>query len=524
MTSALGIHHITMITRKVQANVDFYVGFLGLRLVKRTAGFEDAMQLHLFYGDHAASPGSLLTFLVWEDGGQGRVGYGQTLEVSLAIDPGSIGFWLTRALSAGIRTEGPMEEFGEPVIRLKDPDGIILKLVGTRAFAQPTPHVVSGIPLEHAIRRIRGATMLSEVPEETESFLNRQFGYTRRDQHGSIRRMESASGDIIDIRDATGFWSSAPGTGTVDHIAFRAEDLDELNGTLQGLKSFNSSTTNAHDRQYFSSLYVREPGNVLIEIATDAPGMTLDEPLETMGERLFIPPLFMRDEEDVRVALPQFSLPGEERVIYRDLPFIHRFYTPNEPDGSTIILLHGSGGSESSLMALAHRANPHATLLGVRGRSTEEDVARWFRRFSPTSFDEKDIASEAEAFAAFIEGAISAYGIDTQKLSFIGHSNGANFLAAFSALYPQFAQNSLLLRPMPVLDPWPLSDLSGKHFTLAAGATDRHSDKADELRAHLDGNGAEVQVKTLSHGHELGFEDVELARQLAVEAFKTGLA
>ncbi len=358
MTSALGIHHITMITRKVQANVDFYAGFLGLRLVKRTAGFEDAMQLHLLYGDYAASPGSLMTFLVWEDGGQGRVGYGQTLEVSLAIDPASIGFWLTRALQAGVHTEGPMEEFGEPVIRLKDPDGIIIKLVGTGAFPEAQPHDAPGIPLEHAIRRIRGATVLSEVPEETESFLSNYFGYARQDKQGAIRRMSSEAGDIIDVRDATGFWSSAPGTGTVDHIAFRAKDMDELDETLKRLKSLNSSTTNAHDRKYFHSLYVREPGGVLIEMATDAPGMTIDEPLERLGEELFIPPLFMRDEEDVRVALPQFSMPGEERVIYRDLPFIHRFHTPADPDGSTIVLLHGSGGSETSLMALAHRANP----------------------------------------------------------------------------------------------------------------------------------------------------------------------
>lgn len=524
MTSALGIHHITMITRKVQANVDFYVGFLGLRLVKRSAGFEDAMQLHLFYGDHAATPGSLMTFLVWEDGGQGRVGYGQTLEVSLAIDPGSIGFWLTRALSAGIRTEGPMEEFGEPVIRLKDPDGIILKLVGTHAFPQATPHVAPGIPLEHAIRRIRGATMLSEVPEETESFLQRYFGYERLGHNGSIRRLGSASGDIVDVRDAAGFWSSAPGTGTVDHIAFRARDMDDLNETLKELKSLNSSTTNAHDRKYFSSLYVREPGNVLIEMATDAPGMALDEPAETLGEQLFIPPLFMRDEEDVRVALPQFSMPGEERVIYRDLPFVHRFYTPKDADGSTILLLHGSGGSETSLMSLAHRANPRATLLGVRGRSTEEDIARWFRRFSSTSFDQKDIASEAEAFAAFIEGAISAYGLDWQRLSFIGHSNGANFLAAFFALYPQFARNALLLRPMPVLEPWPLSDLAGKQLTLAAGTKDRHGSETEHLKARLEGNGAAVQIRHLPLGHELGLEDVELARQWAVEAGVTGLA
>lgn len=362
MNSALGIHHITMITRKVQANVDFYAGFLGLKLVKRTAGFEDAMQLHLLYGDDIASPGSLLTFLVWEDGGQGRVGYGQTLEVSVAIDPAAIGFWLTRALKFGIRAEGPSDEFGEPVIRLKDPDGLIVKLVGTHAFADATPHVTDDISAQDAIRRIYGATMLSEVPEETVAFLEKHFGYRQESQTGAIRRLVSDSGDIIDVRDATGFWSSAPGTGTVDHIAFRAEDMDELNAVLTGLKSLNSSTTNAHDRKYFHSLYVREPGGVLIEMATDGPGMTIDEPLEALGEQLFIPPLFMKDEADVRVALPQFSMPGEERIIYRDLPFVHRFYTPEEPDGSTIILLHGSGGSETSLMPLAHRAARGAVL------------------------------------------------------------------------------------------------------------------------------------------------------------------
>ena len=513
MTSSLGIHHITMITRKVQSNVDFYAGFLGLRLVKRTAGFEDAMQLHLFYGDHAASPGSLLTFLVWEDGGQGRVGYGQTLEVSLAIDPASIGFWLTRALQAGIRTEGPMEEFREPVIRLKDPDGAIVKLVGTHAFETATPHEAQGIPLEHAIRRIRGATVLSEVPEETEAFLARHFGYVATTKHGSIQRMASSVGDIIDVRDATGFWSSAPGTGTVDHIAFRAKDNEDLNATLAGLKSLNSTVTNAHDRKYFASLYVREPGGVLIEMATDAPGMTLDEPLETLGEQLFIPPLFMKDEDDVRVALPQFGLPGEERVIYRDLPFVHRFYTPEKPDGSVIVLLHGSGGSETSLMPLAHQASPNATLLGVRGRSTEEDMARWFRRFEDGTYDQKDVAAEAEAFAAFLDDALHVYGMAVDKLRFVAHSNGANFLAAFFALHPGLAADALLLRPLPVLTEWPQADLSGKRLLLAAGERDRHREKAEALQQLLTASGAEATVQILSHGHELGLEDVELAKQ-----------
>lgn len=137
MTS--GIHHITLIARKVQANVDFYVGFLGLRLVKRTGGYEDANQLHLFYGDAEGSPGSLVTFLMWEDGGRGRVGHSQPSEIAFAIRPESIGFWLTRALQFNIATSGPAQEFGEPVLRLKDPDGVIVKLVGTDAVSAAAP-------------------------------------------------------------------------------------------------------------------------------------------------------------------------------------------------------------------------------------------------------------------------------------------------------------------------------------------------------------------------------------------------
>lgn len=115
-----GIHHVTLITRNVQANVDFYVGFLGLRLVKRTGGYEDAEQLHLFYGDGLGSPGSLVTFLVWEDGAPGRVGNGQVFEIAFAVPPASLGEWMTRALKHGVAVDGPMHEFGEAVLRLKD--------------------------------------------------------------------------------------------------------------------------------------------------------------------------------------------------------------------------------------------------------------------------------------------------------------------------------------------------------------------------------------------------------------------
>ena len=276
-----GIHHVTGITRRVQANVDFYAGFLGLRLVKRTGGYEDAEQLHLFYGDALGSPGSIVTFLVWEDGAPGRVGHGQVAEIALAVPPDSIGDWLTRAMTARIPVEGPSREFGETVLRLKDPDGVIIKLVGADLpAAAPLPDPI-------APTRLRGVTLFTENPAGTRDFI-RQFGYNDAGTAGTVQRMVSDT-DVIDIRDATGFFPGIPGTGILDHVAFRAPDVDSVRKMRLALK-YTTDATNVHDRKYFMSLYVREPAGILLEYATDAPGFTVDEAAEHLGETLFVPP------------------------------------------------------------------------------------------------------------------------------------------------------------------------------------------------------------------------------------------
>lgn len=509
-TFASGLHHVTLITRRVQANVDFYAGFLGLSLVKRSGGFEDGEQLHLFYGDRTGSPGSLVTFLVWEDGAPGRVGTGQVSEIALAVPPSAIGEWMTRALAKGVRFEGPSHEFGEPVLRLRDPDGIIVKLVGADS---PAADPQGNDPA--AVTQLRAVTILTETPEETAAFVSR-FGYRREAAEGAVTRLVSET-DAVDVRDASGYVPGIPGTGIADHVAFRAADTEAVRTAEREFAGLNSSPTNFHDRKYFVSLYVREPGGTLFELATDGPGLTVDEPADRLGETLFVPEADRDRAEALKVILPQFALPGEPRLPRRELPFVHRFHIPDDPDGDTVVLLHGSGGNEADLMPLAHRIAPHAALLGVRGRAHEEGVARWFRRISATVFDQADIRAEAEAFAAFVEGAVSGYGLDPSRMTFLGLSNGANFAAAVMALHPGIVRRAILLRATPVLDPLPDADLTDAEALTVNGVSDPYGRHAPALEEWLGRCGARLASRRIEAGHGLTPEDAAVAREWLAE-------
>lgn len=500
MTS--GIHHVTAITRNVQANVDFWMGFLGLELVKQTGGFEDAEQLHLIYGDAAGSPGSLVTFLVWQDGARGRVGYGQVTEIALAIPRARIGDWLTRAMQHRLSVEGPSREFDEPVLRLRDPDGVIVKLVGTDVADRGWPT---------APGPLRAVTIWSEDADATAAFLA-PFGYRPASPAAGpgLRRLVSDS-DAIDIRDAAGFVPGVPGSGVIDHVALRVPDRGAIEAQRAALFARGQGQLTVHDRKYFVSLYVREPAGALIELATDGPGMAVDEPADRLGRQLLIPPHFADRADALRVSLPQFARPGEERRPMRQLPFVHRLHQPDEPDGSVLLLLHGTGGNEADLMPLAHRIAPRATLLGLRGRSTEEGVARFFRRTAMTSFDQDDIRAEAAAFEAFWHEAVAAYGLDADRVTVLGYSNGANFAGAVMALYPGLIRRAILMRPMAVLEDLPQVDLGGTRVLSLAGARDPYGAHAPALNDWLRASGADLDARIVPAGHELAAADLDAA-------------
>src|SRR5690606_24085166 len=219
---------------------------------------------------------------------------------------------------------------------------------------------------------------------------------------------------------------------------------------------------------------------------------------------LFIPQHFRKDEADIRVVLPQFGMPGDERTVYRDLPFVHRIHVPDRPDGSALVLLHGTGGNETSLLPMGRRLMPDAMLIGVRGRSTEEGVARFFRRFGMSRFDQNDIRSEAEAFAAFVEELPAAYGVDPSRLTFLGYSNGANMLGAVMQLRPETIRRAVLLRAVKVLeDDQPRAGLAGAKVLMLTGNLDLSGPYANGLQEQLSAAGVLVDEQRREAGHEL---------------------
>ncbi len=187
---------------------------------------------------------------------------------------------------------------------------------------------------------------------------------------------------------------------------------------------------------------------------------------------------------------------------------------PENASAETLVLLHGSGGDETTLMSLASRIAPRAVLVGVRGRVVQDGKKRWYRRLTPTSFDQRDIRSEAAAFAGFLTDAVKKKVLNLDHTVFLGYSNGANLLAALSLLHPGLIERAVLLRPMPVLDKVPDVSLSGTRFLVVAGASDAtYAPFAPALEATLKRHGAHLDARTIKASHGLGDEDVRIVSE-----------
>lgn len=287
-----GLHHITAIASDAQENFDFYAGVLGLRLVKKTINFDDPEVYHLYYGNESGSPGTIITFFPYPGIPKGRRGKGQLTVISFSIPENSIDYWLKRLAKFGV-IHGEVEQRfdGEQLIYLEDPDGLALELVACKNDERPA-FTYGEIPLSYAIRGIYGITLSEECEGKTAELLTEQMDHYLVAKKDNRSRYTSSNlpGGFVDILCSPDALRGENGCGTVHHVAFATANETMQIAIRQKLVKSGFNVTPVLDREYFHSIYFREPGGVLFEIATIPPGFAIDEPLEHLGEKLKLPP------------------------------------------------------------------------------------------------------------------------------------------------------------------------------------------------------------------------------------------
>src|SRR5271169_6769908 len=275
----VGLHHVTAIASDPQRNLDFYTDVLGLRFVKRTVNFDDPGTYHFYFGDDAGSPGTILTFFPWPHATRGTVGAGEVTHTAFSIPPTSIAYWEERLAAKDVSLEGKEERMGETVLTFSDPDGMKIELVGHAESGVLKAPRFADVPVEHAICGFFGVTMLERDARQTEAALE-LLGFRKVAEEGNRLRFSAvgdALGNHLDIVVDPKAGRGRPGAGSVHHIAFRSEDYEDQK-QWHAVIGRHLGVSPVMERDYFRSIYFREPGGVLFELATDIPGFWIDEP------------------------------------------------------------------------------------------------------------------------------------------------------------------------------------------------------------------------------------------------------
>ncbi|AFG37910.1 ring-cleaving dioxygenase [Spirochaeta africana] len=320
MQNVTGMHHITAISGDPQENLAFYQGVLGMRLVKRSINQDAPDTYHLFFADHQGNPGTDITFFPWPQMGPAQHGAGNWGEVSLTVPPGSIPYWQERLTRFGIKTGEPHARFGEMVLPFSDPHGMQLSLLEAELYSGfgYTPWENSPVPAEYQIRGLGGVRLTVRASDATARFFHDAMGFSATRQEGGWQRFtigEGASGQRFDVLVDPTAPRAKWGVGAVHHVAWRATDPDQLEQVRLAISAAGGRPTDHIDRFWFVSVYVREPGGALCEIATDGPGFGVDENMENLGEALVLPSWYEPHRAEIEAGLPalQDIDPGQYR-------------------------------------------------------------------------------------------------------------------------------------------------------------------------------------------------------------------
>jgi glyoxalase family protein len=303
-----GIHHITAIAGNAKRNVKFYTETLGLHLVKKTVNFDDPNTYHLYYGDKTGAPGTILTFFPWEGIAAGRRGARQATEIGYSIPQGSLDFWLKRMDDHNIIHNKVSKKFGEQYLTVLDPDGLKLELTVAKTEDSRNGWETGEIKAENAIKGFHNITITTNKMEPTAKILTDVFGYKLLEQNVNRFRFITdtvENANIVDLVEVAGEVAGHVAGGSVHHVAFRVSDEKTLMEYREKIEALGLHITDKIDRNYFYSLYFREPGGVLFEIATDNPGFDVDEPADELGTHLMLPAQYESRRESIEKNLPQ---------------------------------------------------------------------------------------------------------------------------------------------------------------------------------------------------------------------------
>ena len=306
----LGLHHITAIAGEAKRNYNFYTGVLGLRLVKKTVNFDDPNTYHFYFGDKTGSPGSILTFFPWEGIQTGRRGARQVTEIGYSVPADSFDFWLKRFDKKNVIYNKVAEKFGEQYLTFLDPDGLKLELTATKNPDHRLPWETEEVPAEFATRGFHNVTITTNKLKPTADVLTGIFGYRLLESNVNRYRFITdavENANIVDVVEVAGESAGHVAGGSVHHVAFRVKDDRVLMKFREKVHAAGLHITEKIDRNYFYSLYFREPGGVLFELATDNPGFAIDESVEDLGSGLKLPAQYESRREEIAAVLPKLD-------------------------------------------------------------------------------------------------------------------------------------------------------------------------------------------------------------------------
>jgi len=310
MSGIHGIHHVTCISGDAQENLDFYTDTLGMRMVKKSVNQDAPDTYHLFYADAAGHPGADLTFFPWPGMPPGNPGIGLAMEVSLAVPPNTLTWWAERLVKAGTEPQGMATRFGEKILLFTDPHGLEVALIETGDKREFEAWDKSPVSADKQIRGLHAVRLWERDLSATGKFLTETMDFAVAGEEEGWTRFaigRGGSGAHLDVRQIPDGRRGNWGVGSIHHVAWRVPDEESQLAVRDRVAQARRQPTDVIDRFWFKSVYFKEPGGVLFELATDGPGFTADEDLATLGETLVLPPWLEEMRTEIERALPKLK-------------------------------------------------------------------------------------------------------------------------------------------------------------------------------------------------------------------------